>query len=113
MMLEAVISVCLMSMMAMLLVIALRQQDRGLKELADARAANRAAEAALTAMQSGRGRPAAQSGDAKISVIELAQASDAAGTEWVQVHAEVAGRQADLIGLVPRQPVAMTGGGVP
>jgi type II secretory pathway pseudopilin PulG len=113
MMLEAITAVCLLSMMAMLLTVALRQQERGLKQLAEARAASRAAEAALTAMQSGQSRAVVESGEAKISVTELPEPSDAAGMEWVRVHADLAGRQAELIGLVPRQAMAMAAGGVP
>jgi len=110
---EAITAVLLIGMMAVLLAVAQRQRDRGLKALADARAASRAAESALTLMQSGAGRPAAQTGEAKITVTELPQAADVPGMEWVSVQAELAGRTAELVGLVPRQVVAMGPGGRP
>jgi len=111
--LEAITAVMLIGMMAVLLAVALRQRDRGVKALADARAASRAAESALTLMQSGAGQPAVLAGEAKITVTELPQAADPPGMEWVSVKAELAGRTAELVGLVPRQMVAMGPGGRP
>jgi hypothetical protein len=98
MMLETVTAVCLMGLLSITLAMALHWQDRGLDQLAEARAASRAAEAALTALQSG-GTPA-QSPDVSLTITPLAN-SDVQGMQWVQVSAQTAGRTASLIGLAP------------
>jgi type II secretory pathway pseudopilin PulG len=111
--LETITAVVLIGMMALLLVLVLRQRDRGYKALSDARAAARAAEAALTAMQSGATRPLPDSAEAKITITETSQAAEVPGMEWVSVEATVGGHSAEITGLVPRQVVAMGLGGTP
>jgi hypothetical protein len=79
--------------------------NRALAHLADARAASRLAESALTSLQSNQHPTNAPT----VHYHQIAQASDFPGMTWVEVNATVNGRSASLIGLVPTQSLA--GGG--
>jgi hypothetical protein len=93
------------------------RQDINLRAMENSRAAMRAAEDVLTAMQGG-GKPLAPAG-ANVSITPLPTAAESPDMQWVQVNVEYSGRTAELSGVAPRSalsgtpnaPLALAGGG--
>jgi type II secretory pathway pseudopilin PulG len=108
-MLEVISALCLISILAGMLAVTVQRQTFNLQDMANSRSAMRAAEDALTTLQSGGKLPTLAS--AKLTVTQLAVTADSPDRVWVEVHAEVSGRSATLSGLIPRAAtVAMAGG---
>ncbi len=76
---------------------AVAARERALHHLADIRAAQRLAESALICLQSGEVAPAEG-----VAVRDLADAPANPQNKWVEVTATVNGRQAQIVGLVPK-----------
>ncbi len=107
--LEVLMGMIIVSILGAILGGGAAMHQRGLKHLADTRAASRLAESALLSMQSGQTPHAASPGAPGPAVRELSPA-DVAGMSWVEVRATVHGRAASLVGLVPRNAIPPGGG---
>jgi hypothetical protein len=93
---DALWGMILISMIAGIFATAMNRRQVGLARLADSRAACRLSEEALIDLQEGRGLPPLSS-DESLRIVKL----DAQGT-WVRVEGTVRGRDAQLIGYLPR-----------
>jgi type II secretory pathway pseudopilin PulG len=97
---EAIMGLAIIVILTAVLSVALVRQNRASHKLSDSRAAERAAERTLTALQVRRPPPAPEEG----SVIEIIPIQPAAGVGdlvWVQVRVTHRGRTATLVGLAP------------
>ncbi len=94
---DAVTAMILLAIAATLLVVAVNRQRRGLDRLDQTRSAFRVAESAMSALQSGR----SPSPDFPVHVTLLSTASPSPDMHWIDLTAQVDGRSAHLIGLVP------------
>jgi type II secretory pathway pseudopilin PulG len=101
---EALTAIILLGMMAALLFYSVHQARRGMRRVADFRAATRLAEATLLALRSGQARLAA--GGPSVSIQTMPDSQPQARTVWVRVRAEIDGHPAELIGAVPRSALA-------
>jgi hypothetical protein len=95
--LDVLSGLLIVALLAATLGAAAAARERALHHLADTRAAMRAAESALISLQSGDTRPAEG-----VAIRRLPDVSPNPLSEWVQVRATVNGREAQLVGLVPK-----------
>lgn len=95
--LDVVMALAIIAILAAILGAAAAARQRALHHLADSRAADRLAEAALISLQTGQAAPAGS-----IVIRDLSTASPVPAQSWIEVHATVNNRQADIIGLVPK-----------
>jgi len=113
--LEVLMAIMIVAILVAILGLAVASHQRGLKHLADSRSATRLAESALISLQSGQSPsiPADAEGKPSTSNLafhELSVSPDFPGQVWIEVHAAVNGRQASLVGLVPRNSLPHGGG---
>jgi type II secretory pathway pseudopilin PulG len=113
--LDVVMGIMIVAILAAILGFAAATHQRGLKHLADSRSATRLAESALISMQSGQSPsiPANVEGKPSTSNLafhELPASPDVPGNVWIELDAAVNGRQASLVGLVPRNSLPHGGG---
>lgn len=103
---DAVMALVIVGLLAAAMSVALGRQARATQRLADERAATWAAERVLSGLQSGGARDEQVDVDGAGIRIESAEGGKApAGHAWVRVRADVNGRQATLVGLVPGDSV--------
>jgi len=106
--LEVLMAIVIVAILTAILGLAVVSHQRGLKHLADSRSATRLAESALISLQSGQS-PSIPAGS-NLAVHELPVSPDIPGNVWIEVDATVNGRQASLVGLVPRNSLPRGGG---
>jgi type II secretory pathway pseudopilin PulG len=106
--LDVVMAIMIVAILAAILGFAAASHQRGLKHLADSRSATRLAESALISMQSGQS-PSIPA-NSNLAFHELPVSPEFPGKVWIEVDAAVNGRQASLVGLVPRNSLPHGGG---
>lgn len=99
MVLDVVWGIVLATALLMALTVAVVKQDKAQLQRARARAASRAAEDALLALQAHQPLPPGA------TVEHLADAAPA-GHTWIRVHVTTDGRPASLVGLITSEPGA-------
>jgi len=100
MLLDSMIGLGIIAVLIIVLSVAMTRQQRASRALAERRVAIRAAEAALSRMQTGQSFPEGLF-DAHLTLQTLPDRSTPAGYQWVRIEAKVNRQQSDLIGLVP------------
>ena len=106
---DAVMALVIVGLLLAAMSVSLGRQARATQRLADERAAMWAAERALARLQSGAAHDEQVELDGAGIRIEPTEGGEGpAGHAWVRVRADVNGRQAALVGLVPG--VAVEGG---
>ena len=96
---DMLIGMTLLGVLALVLAVSVRSQQKGAAHLNDSRAALRAAEATLIDLQTGAKELAARHG-VSIRVTDQNSAAAPIGYRWVRVEATCNGRVATLDGLV-------------
>jgi hypothetical protein len=98
---DAIVGLMLLIALASVLAVAVNQQAAASRKLAERRAAQRAAEATLVALQSGQPAPNQSGGDA--TVVTTLESPAPAGWKWVRVERRSSGSgpSVQLVGLVP------------
>jgi type II secretory pathway pseudopilin PulG len=95
--LEALTGLAILGILAIAISLTAESQRRALVHLSDSRAACRSAESALILLQSGQAIP----NPAVTSIQKLQDATELPGAMWAQSSANLNGRPADVIGLLP------------
>ena len=99
--LDAIIGIIILGILAGVMVDTMRRSAHVHQELLYTRAAARLAESRLVDLESGVATPTTQGDDANTVVTALPDPSPERSMQWVRVRATVAGRAAELVGLVP------------
>ncbi|MGA2582400.1 MAG: type II secretion system protein [Tepidisphaeraceae bacterium] len=97
--LEALMGLAMLGILAIAISLSAESQRRALIHLSDSRDACRSAESALTVLESGQSVP----NPPEVSIKKLQDAPELPGATWMQSSANLNGRPADVIGLVPEE----------
>ena len=100
---DALTGLFLVVALAVALTAALSSQRRAAPRLADERQAVRVAERELLNLQTGAAPQPTLSTDVTVEMKSLAEPAAPSGKQWARVTARVRGREANLVGLVPRK----------
>jgi hypothetical protein len=99
MFIDAIIGLALVGVLVSVLGVTLTKRQRALHQMAEQRAVDRAAEAALDQLHAGRPLPA-NIGEVTIRMTDAPGGQAPAGYHWVQVQASSGKRNATIVGLV-------------
>ena len=99
MFIDAIIGLALVGIMVAILGITLTKRQRALREMAEQRTVQRAAEAALDQVHAGKPLPPSI-GEVTIKMTDAAGGQAPAGYHWVQVQASSGKRNAVIVGLI-------------
>ena len=96
---DAIIGLALVGVLLSILAVSMTKRQQAMRELAEQRSVERAAEAALNELHAGRTMPPTI-GDVAIKMTDAPGATAPAGYHWVQVHAVSGKRTATLVGVI-------------
>ena len=99
MFIDAIIGLALVGIMVAILGVTLTKRQRALREMAEQRTVQRAAETALDQVHAGKPLPA-NIGEVAIKMSDAAGGQAPAGYHWVQVQASSGKRNAVIVGLI-------------
>jgi type II secretory pathway pseudopilin PulG len=96
---DAIIGLALVGVLLSIIAVSMTRRQQALRELAEQRNVERAAEAALNELHAGRTMPPSI-GDVAIKMTDAPGGTAPAGYRWVQVQAVSGKRTATLVGVI-------------